>query len=238
MNNVMQAIYARPVRRMFWLLICAVFVFNLLVSLFLPVLPPLSRWSDMLLDSILLSIIAFPLLYFFMFRPMIIYITELKNAEKALMENENRYRSLFDSSRDAVMTLEPPFWKFTSGNPAAVAMFGARNEEHFVSLGPWELSPGQQLDGRASAEKAVEMIETAMREGSHFFEWTHQRTNGQAFPATVLLSRIEYAGKALLQATVRDITALKQAEEALQRARGEIPERGGQYRHRGVRNKP
>jgi PAS domain S-box-containing protein len=138
---------------------------------------------------------------------------ELEDQKNALRASEERFRSLFESSRDAVMTLEPPAWKFTSGNPAALAMFGAGNEAHFVTLGPWELSPERQPDGRASAEKAKEMIETAMREGSHFFEWTHQRINGQAFPATVLLSRIESAGKVFLQGTTRDITEQKQAEE-------------------------
>ena len=59
------------------------------------------------------------------------------------------------------------------------------------------------------------MIETAMRQGSHFFEWTHHRLNGKNFPATVLLTRMELAGQAVLQATVRNITAQKQAEDAL-----------------------
>ena len=59
------------------------------------------------------------------------------------------------------------------------------------------------------------MIETAMREGSHFFEWTHRRLDGADFPANVLITRIEIAGQAFIQATVRDITAQKQAEDAL-----------------------
>jgi len=135
--------------------------------------------------------------------------------EERLRVSEERYRSLFESSRDSIMTLAPPSWKFTSGNPATVKMFGVAHEAEFIAHGPWELSPARQPDGRASDEKAREMIATALREGSHFFEWTHQRINGEAFPATVLLSRIESPGKVLLQATVRDITARKQAEAAL-----------------------
>src|SRR5262245_12341569 len=117
------------------------------------------------------------------------------------------------------MTLAPPTWRFTSGNPATVTMFGAKNEEEFISHGPWKLSPERQPDGRASAEKAIEMIETAMREGSNFFEWTHRRINGEVFPASVLLSRIMLPGKAFLQATVRDITEQKRAEEELRQAK-------------------
>ena len=33
------------------------------------------------------------------------------------------------------MTLEPPSWRFTSGNPATVKMFGAKNEEDFYLTG-------------------------------------------------------------------------------------------------------
>lgn len=142
-------------------------------------------------------------------------ITARRRAEEATRESEARYRGLFANSRDAIMTLAPPSWAFTSGNPAALEMFGAKTEAEFTAHEPWKLSPELQPDGRASAEKAREMIATAMRDGSHFFEWTHRRISGEAFPADVLLSRLSSAGTTLLQATVRDITARKQAEAVL-----------------------
>jgi PAS domain S-box-containing protein len=146
---------------------------------------------------------------------MIEDITQRKQAEAALQESEVKFRCLFESARDAIMTLEPPSWRFTSGNPATVKMLGAKNEAEFISHGPWELSPERQPDGRASDEKARAMIETALREGFHFFEWTHRRIGGEEFPADVLLTRMEQGGKVLLQAIVRDITERKRAEEAL-----------------------
>jgi PAS domain S-box-containing protein len=139
----------------------------------------------------------------------------LRQAEGIALEktarrvSEERFRLLFESSRDAIMTLEPPSWRFTSGNPATVNMFRAADEQDFIARQPWTLSPERQLDGRLSGEKAKEMIETAMREGFHCFEWTHARIGGEEFPADVLLTRIELGGKAFLQATVRDITEQK-----------------------------
>ena len=108
-----------------------------------------------------------------------------RRAEEMLQESEERHRTLFESASDAIMILEPPFWKFATGNPAAIKMFKAKNREEFTSLGLWDLSPERQSDGCASAEMAKEMIETAMREGSCFFEWTHRRMSGENFPATV-----------------------------------------------------
>ena len=138
-----------------------------------------------------------------------------KRQEDAVCESEVRYRLLFEESRDALMTMAPPAWTFSSGNPAAVAMFGARDAAEFTALGPWEVSPERQPDGSLSADKARAAIEVALRAGSHFYDWTHRRLGGEVFPATVLLTRIETAGQVFVQATVRDITERKRAEQTL-----------------------
>jgi PAS domain S-box-containing protein len=138
-------------------------------------------------------------------------------AEEALRASEEKHRVLFESSRDAIMSIEPPAWKFTSANSATLKMYGARNEEEFVSLGPWELSPDRQPDGCDSAEKAREMIETALREGACSFEWTHRRIGGEEFSADVLLTRMELGGKVMLQACVRDITERNRVEGQLRK---------------------
>ena len=149
-------------------------------------------------------------------------IKQKEMTEKYLHESEERHRILFESSQDAIMTLEPPSWNFTTGNPATIEMFKAKNEAEFISYGPGNLSPERQPDGRDSAEKAKEMIETAMREGSCFFEWTHKRIDGEEFPATVLLSRVKLTGKIFLQATVRDMTAQKRAEDERKKVEEEL----------------
>jgi PAS domain S-box-containing protein len=137
-------------------------------------------------------------------------------AEESLLESEERHRLLFETSRDAMVTASPPSWRFTQGNPAAIRMFRARDEADFTSRAPWDYSPEYQPDGTLSAPKAREMIEAALREGSHAFEWRHKRLDGEEFPAQVLLTRFELNGEALLQATVRDVTKEKEAEAALQ----------------------
>ena len=149
------------------------------------------------------------------YQSTILDVTERRLAEEALKESEERHRVLFESSQDAIMTLAPPSWRFTSGNPATVKMFRAKDESEFTGLGPWEVSPEFQPDGQPSDRKAIEMINTAMREGSNFFEWTHRRLDGEEFATTVLLTRMTLAGRTLLQATVRDITERRKAEARL-----------------------
>ena len=147
-------------------------------------------------------------------------ITKIKHVERGLEKSEGKLKTLgllFTSSRDAIMTLAPPSWKFNSGNPATIKMFNLKDEKELASLGPVDLSPEKQPDGQLSSIKAKKMIEKAIQEGSNFFEWTHRRHNGDNFPASVLLSKFEEEGKYYLQATVRDVSEQKKNEEDLKK---------------------
>ena len=139
-------------------------------------------------------------------------ITQRKRAEQQLRTTEQRYRDLFGATPDAIMTLEPPSWRFTDANRAALKLFGAKNQAEFLAHSPWDASPERQPDGRASVEVAQELIEAAMRQGSQRFEWTHRRFGGAEFPAEVLLTRVEVNGSPQLYATVRDISERRRAE--------------------------
>ncbi len=125
---------------------------------------------------------------------------------------EEKYRILFESSRDAILLLKPPDWRFTDANPATYDLFGLDRREGISIQYPWTLSPEYQPDGRKSSEKAREMIDTAMRRGANYFEWKHSRVDGTTFPATVYLVKVEMEGEEYLQATVRDVSKRKEAE--------------------------
>ena len=47
-------------------------------------------------------------------------ITEIELTQEALRESEEKYRTVFESSADAIMTIAPPLWNFTSANPATL----------------------------------------------------------------------------------------------------------------------
>jgi len=139
-------------------------------------------------------------------------------AIKAKEDAENKYKILYETSLDARMTIEPPIWNFTGGNSTALDMFKLKNEKEFNSLEPSKLSPKYQPDGQLSSVKSRKMIEKAMKEGHNFFEWTHKRYEGENFPASVLLSKVEEGGKTYLQATVRDLSEKNLLKEKKERS--------------------
>jgi two-component system, cell cycle sensor histidine kinase and response regulator CckA len=154
----------------------------------------------------------------FVCRAVVSDIRTQRRAEETLRASEARHRILFEKSHDALMTLAPPNWRFTSGNSTALTMFGALDMEDFLSRTPSDYSPLRQPDGSVSSDKAAQMIDAALREGSQFFDWTYQRRGGQEFPATVLLTRLEIDGERMLQATIRDETEVKRLQAMLGQA--------------------
>ena len=141
----------------------------------------------------------------------------LTRHQQRLQDSESRYRSLFELSEDANMTLNAE--GFVDCNQATLAMFGCSDKAEFLGKHPSEISPSHQVDGRSSLIAADEQIRKAYEQGRNLFEWTHQRQNGETFPAEVLLTPMRLDGRDLLQAIVRDITERKQAEQALQHER-------------------
>jgi two-component system sensor histidine kinase/response regulator len=142
----------------------------------------------------------------------------IQQRTRALEVSETKFRTLYSSSRDAIMILTPEAG-FLSGNAAAIKLFGCKDEEEFTSRTPPDFSPEHQPDGILSTIKAQQMMAIAMDRGSHFFEWTHKRIDQSQFYATVMLTQMELEGKKILEATVRDVTDQKVAAEALRSAK-------------------
>ena len=143
-------------------------------------------------------------------------ISKRKAAEEKLAESQEKYETWFEASMDALMLLDEK--SFIDCNNETLRLFGFMSVNDFTKNNPADLSPILQPDGSSSLESAVNHIKKALWSGKENFFWVHKRADGTTFPADVLLSRITLKNQVILQATVRDITQQKEAEEKLKLA--------------------
>ncbi len=138
-------------------------------------------------------------------------VTERKHLEKVHQESENKYMNLFEKSDDAHLIIFNG--SFIDCNAATVKLLRYKNKKELLNTHPSALSPEMQSDGKASFEKANEMMSIALEKGSHRFEWEHKKADGEVFPVEVLLTTIKIDGDNIILHTVwRDITEQKKSE--------------------------
>ncbi|HEY9194233.1 MAG TPA: PAS domain S-box protein [Methyloversatilis sp.] len=160
-------------------------------------------------------------------RPLIITgthvdVTERRAAEQGLRDSEERFRKLFEDTRDAVLLMIDD--RFVDGNRAALAMLGLDSIEQLKDRTPLDFSPERQPDGQLSADKASEEIKRAFEQDANKFEWEHVRADGRHFFAEVMLTPIRYGERQLLHAVMRDITDKKLAAAELESHRHHLEE--------------
>jgi diguanylate cyclase (GGDEF)-like protein/PAS domain S-box-containing protein len=163
------------------------------------------------------------------FKGMTRDVSERKWSEKALLESEAKYRTLFEAAQSAIFLIRDDL--FIDCNSYTLKIFGCTREQ-IIGKRPFDLSPPKQPDGRDSKEKALEMIKMALNGEPQLFEWKHLRIDGSPFDAEVSLNRTEIRGDFFIQAIVRDTTDEKRAEEAL-KTMSLVDDLTGLYNRRG-----
>jgi PAS domain S-box-containing protein len=140
-------------------------------------------------------------------------VTDRKQTEQALHDNQKRLAGIIDSAMDAIITLDAE-QRITLFNLAAEKLFGC----------PAEAVIGQTLDRfiperyrKAHREQICIFGETgltsrSMGEGAPI---TCLRADGEKFFAEITISQIEMAEHKIYTAILRDITRRIQAEQAL-----------------------
>lgn len=145
-------------------------------------------------------------------------ITGQKEAEIAVRNSEQQYRSLFESSMDAILILAIPSRQFISANPAALKMFGFERVEDICGLSPADLSPEFQPSGATSADHARGVVDSALTDGGTRFRRWYRRKDESLFLADVTLTRLEIGAETIIQGALRDITHEVALEEQLRQS--------------------
>jgi PAS domain S-box-containing protein len=140
-------------------------------------------------------------------------ILQRKRAEERRNASENLYRAIFDSANDAIFLMSGDI--FVDCNAKTLEFFGCARHQ-IIGQPPYRYSPECQPDGRLSAEKAAEKINSALAGQPQFFEWLHCKFDGSPIETEVSLNRFEVTGNVMILAVVRDISERKAAERKLE----------------------
>jgi PAS domain S-box-containing protein len=142
-------------------------------------------------------------------------ITEQKNAEMKIKENEIQYRTLYENANDAILLLKDNV--IIDCNPKTMDLFRCESQ-YIIGKTVKELSPDSQPDGESSGEKVTELINLALSNVPQRVEWILRRKDNSLFTAEVSLNSIELKNEMYLLALVRDITVIKEKHKEILRA--------------------
>jgi len=148
-------------------------------------------------------------------------ISERKLAEKNLEESQTKFKTLFESSSDAIFLMKDDI--FIDCNRAAINMFKTQEEE-LIGESPLKFSPIYQPDGQKSEDIIKQKINEALEGATNFFEFTHINGQGKYFNAEVSLNKVVLKENNFMQAIIRDITERKKSEKELKEAKEKAEE--------------
>ena len=132
-----------------------------------------------------------------------IEIEERKQAQAALRESEEKYRTLFDMESDALALMDIETGDILDVNKAFINLYGFRKEEILCM---------KNTDFSAEPHKTQKSVQN--HEINIPIRY-HKKKDGTVFPTEISASIFEYQGREVLIGAVRDITERKHAEEQI-----------------------
>ena len=131
---------------------------------------------------------------------------KLEEAEIALIESEEKYRSLFEYGSDMIFLLDPNNYRFLDVNKNAAGKLGYVREE-LLSMKLNDLCLPNAMPGNMAIFKDLQI------KGTIIFEGAYRRKDCSMMPVEISGRMLEYNGKTIIQNFVRDITMRRLSEE-------------------------
>ena len=141
-------------------------------------------------------------------------ISDCKEKEEKLQPREEYFKTLFENIPDAMVIIDAETGKFVDANARAVTLFGLEREE-LIGIGPLEISPPFQRDGRASESMINEKIQELLSEHPQPFEWVHKHASGRDILCEIRHTRLPIPERKLYCAMAIDITERRRAENEI-----------------------
>ncbi|HVN47256.1 MAG TPA: PAS domain S-box protein, partial [Bacteroidota bacterium] len=136
-------------------------------------------------------------------------ISERKQFEKSLHQSMEQYRMLFKNNPMPLWVYDRKTLAFLDVNDAAVHRYGYSAEE-FRSMTLKDIRPAEEIP---KLLKSVSHDKQLMRETGI---WKHRKKDGTLIDVEITVHDIDYYGVPARLVLAEDVTAWKQAEEALQ----------------------
>ncbi|MHA2169240.1 MAG: response regulator, partial [Candidatus Kariarchaeaceae archaeon] len=154
-------------------------------------------------------------------RGSFVNIADRKEAEQSRLESEARFRTLVENAPEAIVVIDYETGTFVDVNENAEKLY-KMDRGTLMTIGPVEVSPEYQPNGRKSVEYIVDVLSQSLEGGRPVFEWTHQDVSGTHIPCEVRLVQLPSSDRILIRASVIDITSRKEAELELQKTKEQL----------------
>ncbi len=119
----------------------------------------------------------------------------------SLYNKDSLINQVLENSVDAMFIAEGRY--FLDANKAALKMFEVSSKEAFLQMHAAAFSPEFQDDGQSSYIKANEMVNIALKNGYHRFDWIHKTTKDEPLEVEVTLVIFESDGRKLSFVQIR-----------------------------------
>ncbi len=193
-------LYESPVRLLV-LIAATLFITHTVAMVMFALLPQFPMWTESLIESILLLLLLFPVLYFLSLRPLLMHIAEREQAEEIMRESEHKYRQLFENLSEAAFLIDAETGRILDANKQAELLLGYSRGQ-IMGMNQGKLYPPEKNE-----EARARLSSLARQNGLDNYEARLVDHVGKMLTVHVGATTLVLFGRKLVFELVRDLNA-------------------------------